>query len=209
VSTGDLTGGRTGGVLECLVPDFSRRPSYCVALWIQGDITEADAVSTLRAMPLAKRCRVPSVHLGRARARTKPDNSMSRHIHLYIYIYIYNAPSRLFSDGVHRSQRDTAKRATPKKAPTRGRRRLQRAGEEGPNATGHREAGNTEEGPNVRAKKAPRRGRRGQHRRRQVRRRGEEVRSVAVPFPPPQDARWFDLCPRGLSNRLVTLGGMG
>jgi len=30
-----------------------------------------------------------------------------------------------------------------------------------------------------------------------------------VPFPPPQDARWFDLCPRGLSNRLVTLGGGG
>jgi len=30
----------------------------------------------------------------------------------------------------------------------------------------------------------------------------------APPFPP-RDARWFDLCPRGLSNHLVTLGGVG
>ena len=204
MSTGDLTGGRTGGVLECLVPDFSRRPSYCVALWIQGDITEADAVSTLRAMPLAKRCRVPSVHLGRARARTKPDNPISRHISIYIMLHPVcfltvfighngtprrgqhrRRPQRAGEEGSNArakkapTQRDTARRATPKKAPTCGRRRPQGAGEEG----------NTEEGKYE-----------------------DEAKKYEVwrcPSLPPQDARWFDLCPRGLSNRLVTLGGMG
>ena len=52
-----------------------------------------------------------------------------------------------------------AKRATPKKAPTRGRRGQHR-GQQEDNTTGHREEGNTEEGPKARAKRAPTRGRR-------------------------------------------------